>query len=98
MVVIELLVEIFGEAFIDLSSALVPNKELSEKAKKIIGVIFGVIAMAALICLLIGVALLCDESENYKEAGGIFILVFAIYFVIVIIANVIKLIRKHRLK
>ncbi len=98
MVIVELLTEIFAESFLDMSSALVPGKVRSEKTKKAIKIIAMVIAMVSLICLIIGAALLFEESGNYKTAGIVFICIFAVYLAIVITANIIRSIKKHKLK
>ena len=95
MAVIEILIEIFGESMISLSSALVPEKPVSEKTKKIIAVICAVFGLISMICLIIGIALLSEESGKFITAGIVFISIFGIYLIIVITANIIRLIRKR---
>ena len=96
MAVIEILIEIFGESMISLSSALVPEKPVSEKTKKVIAVICAVFGLISMICLIIGIALLGEESGKYITAGIVFICVFAVYLITVIAANIIRLIKKRK--
>ena len=94
--IIDILFDIFTESFIGLSSAFVPDKTLSEKARKIIKTMSAAVAVISMVCLVLGLVLLSDESGKYSDAGFALIIVFAVYFVIMIIANIIRLIKKYK--
>ena len=94
MIIAEFFIEIFGESFLNLSSKAVSDENANDKTKKAAAAA-AVIGLITLICLIIGIALLCEESGKFITAGVVFISIFAVYLIIVIAANIIRLIRKR---
>lgn len=89
-VLVEGFFELFGEGFLSLCSAFIPDKILSEKSQRIIGIIFFIIALALFVGLIIGVVLLV-ETGGQSLWGWLLVSVSAIYMV----SGIVLKIRSH---
>ena len=98
MIIAEFFIEIFGESFLNLTSAFTPDKKVSDKTKKAVTVIAAVTGFISMVCFFTGFVLLDEESGKYSTAGIVCICIFAVYLIMVIAANIIRLIKKHNSK
>lgn len=64
----EVIFEVFGDGFISLFYAFVPNKKISEKARKFIGIISLIVSVVLFIGLFIGIMLLIEtKGKNFWD-------------------------------
>ena len=89
----EAILEIFGEGFISLCSAFVPQKVVSEKRNKIIGYVCLAISLLLFIGLFIGIAILV-ETKGQNFWGWLLISLNIIYLLAGITLKIISNIKK----
>lgn len=92
-VLIEVVFGIFCEGIIDLSSAFVPQKVISEKRKKIIGYVCLVISLVLLVGLFAGIIILV-ETKGQSLWGWLLISLNMIYLLAGITLKIISHIKK----
>ena len=90
---LEAFFEIFGEGFIALSSALVPQKAVSKKGKKIIGYVCLSISLALIACLFVGIIILV-ETKGKSFWGWLLISLNIIYLLTGITLKIVSHIKK----
>ena len=77
-ILVEAFFELFGEGFISLCSAFVPQKVVSEKRKKIIGYVCLAISLILLVGLFAGIIILV-ETKGQSFWGWLLISLNIIY-------------------
>jgi len=86
---VEAFLELFGEGFVSLCSAFIPNKALSGKSQRIIGIIFLIIALALFVGLIVGIVLLI-ETSGQSFWGWLLISLSLIYIVSGIVLKIVS--------
>ena len=89
----EAILEIFGEGFISLCSAFIPQKTITEKGKKIISCVCLAISLLLFIGLFIGIAILV-ESKGQNFWGWLLISLNIIYLLTGITLKIVSCIKK----
>ena len=70
---VEGFLELFGEGFVYLCSAFVPNKNISERAHRIIGIVVLFVSLALFVGLIVGIFLLVVAvNEQNPLAKGFY--------------------------
>lgn len=77
---VEGFLELFGEGFVYLCSAFVPNKNISERAHRIIGIVVLFVSLALFVGLIVGIFLLV-ETNGQSFWGWLLISLSVIYIV-----------------
>ena len=85
---IEVFIEIFGEGFLYLSDAFIPDTVSETKARKVVGIIFFIIAMVLMFGVIIGIALLF-ETDGKSFWGWLFIALGVIYIILGIFLKIV---------
>lgn len=92
-ILVEAFFEIFGEGFIALCSAFVPQKAVSEKGKKIIGYVCLAVSLVLFIGLFAGIIILV-ETKGQSFWGWLLISLSIIYLLAGITLKIIAHIKK----
>ena len=92
-VLFEAILEIFGEGFISLCSAFIPQKTITEKGKKIIRCVCLAISLLLFIGLFIGIAILV-ETKGQNFWGWLLISLSIIYLLTGITLKIVSCIKK----
>lgn len=92
-VLVEAFIELFGEGFIALCTAFIPQKVVSEKGKKIIGYVCLAVSLVLLVGLFIGIIILV-ETEGQSFFGWLLISLSIIYLLVGITLKIIAHIKK----
>ncbi len=86
-ILVEAFFELFGEGFIALYSAFVPQKEVTEKEKRIISYVCLAISLILLAGLFVGVIILV-ETKGQSFCGWLLIFINIIYLLSGIILKI----------
>ena len=89
----EIVMEVFVQGFISLWFWIFPNKQLSEKSKKLFKVICAVISIGFLVALFAGIVLLFDPNGN-STLGWILVSLVAAYLIIGIVLHIVFCVKK----
>lgn len=92
-VLVEAFFELFGEGFISLCSAFIPQKTITEKGKKIISCVCLAISLLLFIGLFIGIAILV-ETKGQNFWGWLLISLNIIYLLTGITLKIVSCIKK----
>ena len=92
-VLVEAFFELFGEGFISLCSAFIPQKTITEKGKKIISCVCLAISLLLFIGLFIGIAILV-ETKGQNFWGWLLICLSMIYLLTGITLKIVSCIKK----
>ena len=84
----EFFFEIFGEGFISLATAFLPNRKISYKARTAICIVCVIIAGILLFGLVIGIAILA-ESKGKDRLGWLLISLAVLYMMSGIILKIV---------
>ncbi|MBQ8302612.1 MAG: hypothetical protein IJX97_03570 [Clostridia bacterium] len=79
--VMEFLMEFLGELYVDLTTSLLPRGRLSERAHKVLTVVFAIIGVAFFLLLFTGLTMLI-VSGGASTLGWIFTCVGAVYLIV----------------
>lgn len=90
---VEFILEIFGEGYVFLCSAFVPQKATTEKGKKIIRCICLVVSVLLFIGLFIGIAILA-ETKGQSFWGWGLISVNALYVFTGLALKIVSFVKK----
>lgn len=93
-ILVEIVLGVCGEGFVNLTTSFLPVDNLSKKAKTVLYTIFGLIGMAIFVMIIVGIFLLL-ESNGASVLGRVFIGVSAAY---VAAATVLKIISNRKEK
>lgn len=93
-VIIEFVIELFGEVYLNAAASLMPEKTLSKRAKRTLEVVFSLIGVMFFILLIVGVILLIVNGCG-SMLGWIFT-VCSLAFLIGTIIRYIFLIKRRR--
>ena len=92
-ILVEAFFELFGEGFIALCSAFVPQKVVSERGKKIIGYVCLAISLVLFIGLFAGIIILV-ETKGQSFWGWLLISLSVIYLLAGITLKIVSHIKK----
>ena len=92
-ILVEAFFELFGEGFISLCSAFVPQKVVSERGKKIIGYVCLAVSLVLFLGLFAGIIILV-ETKGHSFWGWILICLNIIYLFTGITLKMISCIKK----
>ena len=92
-ILVDTFFELFGEGFISLCSAFIPQKVVSEKRKKIIGYVCLAISLILLVGLFAGIIILV-ETKGQSFWGWLLISLNIIYLLAGITLKIISHIKK----
>lgn len=92
-ILVEAFFEIFGNGFISLSSAFIPQKVVSEKEKKIIGFVCLTISLILFVGLFAGIIILV-ETNGQSFWGWLLISLNIIYLLAGITLKIVSYIKK----
>lgn len=88
----EFFIEILGDVFYSLSSAFVPQKKLSEKAKRMIGYVLLIVSFALFFGLIIGIFILF--KSNGKSIWGWLLISLCVVFFLT--GMILKIVSHHK--
>ena len=92
-VLVEAVFELFGEGFVCLSSAFVPQKTISEKGKKIISYVCLAVSLVLLVGLFAGIVISVEtKGQNYW--GWLLISLNIIYLITGITMKIVSRIKR----
>ena len=92
-ILVETFFELFGEGFITLCSAFVPQKVVSDRGKKIIGYVCLAISLILLVGLFAGIIILV-ETKGQSFWGWLLISLSIIYLLAGITLKIVSHIKK----
>ena len=92
-ILVEAFFEIFGEGFIALCSAFIPQKVVSEKGKKIIGYVCLTVSLVLFVGLFAGIIILV-ETKGHSFWGWLLISLNIIYLFAGMAMKIISQIKK----
>jgi len=92
-VLVEVVFEAIAEGFMMLSEAFMPQKTLSAKARKVLSVVFGLIALVLFFLLLLGIFLLI-ETRGESSFGWLFVILGGAYLFMAIVLKIIAVIKR----
>ena len=92
---VEGIIELFGYCYIKLMQLIVPNKTVSEKAKRIIKGIATTIAALLVVFIIIGLVLLVQDDPFVKTVGRYMIYIPLTMIILQIAAGIVVKIVNH---
>lgn len=92
-VLVEVVFEAIAEGFMMLSEVFVPNQTFSAKARKILTIVFSLLALVLFFVLVLGILLLA-ESRGGSSLGWIFVILGGGYILMAVILKIIAVIKR----
>ena len=89
---VEAFFELFAEGYVSLISAFMPNREMSDRAQKAIGIVLLIVGLLLFVGLIAGIILLV-ESGGTSALGKTFVGINIAYVVVSVVLKIVSCIK-----